>query len=443
MRRREADVIASEAKQSRATHSGLTGGVVALAAPVPLAVCFQAGGRTRIATITSASLILLTGLLFSPALAAIPAAVLFGILVAICVALFDRRSLRLLSDIIRNRPGLDRRHAWQSLSVVATVMLVTMLSSIVVGALAGFVLSCLIFIVGMSRPIVRRRYRGHDVFSKRVRSADDMAILMRTGPRRAVLELQGVLFFGNADDLSRVANEVLEDSDMILFDFRGISDMGVSGETILGTLVAKSRQHGKIVLFCNVPPSRLTGSPFAKGANAILPDLDSALEWMEEETLRTSAPGRPRGEPIPIASLDLAKDLTADELETLLPLLILRDFPTGKVICGEGEDADRMWILTKGSVSVRLRSDGQSDNRRIAGMAAGATVGEMALLEEGKRSATVVADEEVLSYELSRPALETILQTYPQTAVKLLNYFAREMVRRLRINHQELRTLTG
>ena len=423
--------------------SALAGGIVALPNPSALTTCFRAGGRTRMAAITSAVLFLLIGLFLSQALGAIPVVVLFAILVSIGIQLFDRWSFRLLGDVVRNRQGIDRRHAWQSLSVVAMVMLVTMLSSIVVGAVAGFVLSCLIFIVRMSRPIVRRHYRGNDVFSKRVRSEEDMAILLRSGRRRAVLELQGVLFFGNADDLSRVAKDVLEDSDMILFDCRGISDMDVSGETILGNLVSWSRQRGKVVLFCNVPANRITSWTFAKEANAILPDIDTALEWMEEKALDATAQARSRGRPIPIASIDLVKDLTADELDVLLPLLTRRDFPAGAVICSEGEEADRMWVLTKGSVSVRLHSTGEHESRRIDSMAAGTTVGEMALLTAGRRSATVVADEEVLSYELSRAALDTILQTYPQIAVKLLTYFAREMIRRLRINHQELRTLTG
>jgi len=259
----------------------------------------------------------------------------------------------------------------------------------------------------MSRPIVRRRYFGDQVFSKRVRSAHDMALLQASGARRVVLELQGVLFFGNADDLARVATEALESGDMILLDFRGITDMDVSGETVLANLASRSRSHGKIVLFCNVSPRRLASSTFAKSANAILPDLDSALEWMEEAALRAAAPARPRSETIPLAAIDLVKDLTADELAALEPLLVRREFPAGAVICSEGDDADRMWILTSGSASVRLRAAAPHATRRIASMGPGTTVGDMALLEGGRRSATVVADEEVFSYELSRAALET------------------------------------
>jgi CRP-like cAMP-binding protein len=96
-----------------------------------------------------------------------------------------------------------------------------------------------------------------------------------------------------------------------------------------------------------------------------------------------------------------------------------------------------MWILTRGTVSVWLKlADGR---RRIASLAAGTTVGEMALLQSGRRSATVSADEDVSCYELNRVTFEKILDTNPTIGLKLLKYFTREMARRLRLSHQDLR----
>jgi len=89
---------------------------------------------------------------------------------------------------------------------------------------------------------------------------------------------------------------------------------------------------------------------------------------------------------------------------------------------------------------VRLQAAARN-NRRIAGIAAGATVGEMALLEGGQRSATVVCDEGASSYELGVAAFETIMREHPQIARKLFTYFTRLLVQRVRLQQQELRTL--
>ena len=97
-----------------------------------------------------------------------------------------------------------------------------------------------------------------------------------------------------------------------------------------------------------------------------------------------------------------------------------------------------MWLLTKGTVSVWLKVE--NGRRRIASLAAGTTVGEMALLQESvQRSATVSANEGVSAYELSRTTFESILNKHPTIGLKLLKYFTREMARRLRLSDQDLR----
>src|SRR5271156_1729356 len=73
----------------------------------------------------------------------------------------------------------------------------------------------------------------------------------------------------------------------------------------------------------------------------------------------------------------------AAERSVLAPMLTPRQFPAQAVICAEGEEADRMWIIRKGSVSVLLGQANGTDARRIASMGAGTTVGEMAMLEGG------------------------------------------------------------
>jgi sulfate permease, SulP family len=129
----------------------------------------------------------------------------------------------------------------------------------------------------MSRPIIRRSYRGDEIFSKRIRSADDMQLLLRTGRDRAILELQGVLFFGNTDDLTQVVNETLKRSKVVLLDLRGMSDVDVSGTTILSNLIARAHQRGKLIAFCNLPIARLSSANFAEEAAGIFPDLDNRI----------------------------------------------------------------------------------------------------------------------------------------------------------------------
>lgn len=414
--------------------AALAGGIAALTAVVGINASFRAGGRTRVVGLTMSAVFLIIMVAFSPVLARIPVAVLSAILVLIGVQLFDPWTFRLAVDAVRGSRGGARRHALQDLLVVALVMIVSIGYSIIAGVGAGVALSCVIFIVNMSRPVVRRSYFGDEIFSKRVRSPDDMALLLRTARERVVLELQGVLFFGNADDLSNLVAGLLKASRMVLLDMRGVSEVDVSGINIIVQLLQRAESQGKTVLFCNLLPEGLNDSALKNAI--ILPDVDSGLEWMEEQTLRLSGT-RSSSEAIALDALDLTLEMSADELAVLTSKMTPRDFEAGEVLCREGEDADRMWVLTRGVVSVRLGAD--HGGRRIASLAAGTSVGEMALLEPAQRSATVVADEAVSSYELSRAAFDALLDTHPKVGLKLMKYLAREMVRRLRLSDRDLR----
>ncbi|HEY0442369.1 MAG TPA: SulP family inorganic anion transporter, partial [Xanthobacteraceae bacterium] len=396
----------------------LAGGIAATGSPPQMLVAYQAGGRTRICGLTSAILILALDLAFPSLLAAIPLAVLTAVLLAMGIALFDRWSLRLLRDALSRGAAPGRRRAWQNLGIVAVVMTVTASISLVLGVLAGIALSCLIFIIDMSRPIVRRCYHGDELFSRRFRPAAEMEVLRAGGRRRFVLELEGVLFFGNADDLSGKTKELLANGDMVLLDMRDISDVDISGATILSNIVTSCRLRGKTVLFCNVPEQ---GAALRGAVDApVFDDLDTALEWMEEEALRRAAGPRARAEALPLDRLDAVRGLLPDELAILAAHLVPREFAAGAALCREGDPADRMWILTRGSVSVRLQMAQGERDRRIASLAMGTIVGEIAFIEGGHRSATVVANEDVAALELDRAGFDTIRRDHPQVAVKLL-----------------------
>ena len=71
-----------------------------------------------------------------------------------------------------------------------------------------------------------------------MRPADDSALLLASGRKRAVLELQGVLFFGNADDIADRIVTLFDETDMITLDVHGITDIDISGAQVLHEIVA-------------------------------------------------------------------------------------------------------------------------------------------------------------------------------------------------------------
>jgi SulP family sulfate permease len=420
--------------------SAAVGGIAFSAASGQTRSVFREGGRTRVVPVTISLLIFLLIIGAPGLLAAIPVAAVSALLLQNTLQKIDMWSVRLFLRTLRSPPSPERRRAWFDLAVVATVMGVTLAISVLPGVLAGVVVACVVFIANMSRPIVRRRYSGDVVTSKRMRSAQDAAILRESGPRRVVLELHGVLFFGNADDLAETASQEFARADTIIVDCRGVTDVDVSGATILRNLFERSRRQRKRLILCNLPPAQLeTMRAVAEGDGecSIFPDLDSALEWTEERVLQGQGDNRTQAEAMLLERHDFAQGLDAGECIILAAHLVAREFAAGTILCAEGEPADRMWLLTRGSVSVRLSA--ARGTRRIASCAIGTTVGEMAFIQGATRSASVVADEDTACYELSRAAYDQILREHPAIASKLLTNLSLELARRLRRTSDELR----
>lgn len=96
-----------------------------------------------------------------------------------------------------------------------------------------------------------------------------------------------------------------------------------------------------------------------------------------------------------------------------------RCFPPGSVLVRQGDEGDRAWVVASGELEVMLTSpDGLT--RRLAVLGPGAVVGEMALIDDGARSATVRALTAVRATEISRDALRGLLRRGPPLTGYLL-----------------------
>ena len=112
-----------------------------------------------------------------------------------------------------------------------------------------------------------------------------------------------------------------------------------------------------------------------------------------------------------------------------------RTFHQGEVICAEGEPGTEIFFLVKGRVSIttspKLSSKGipSGKTRELTTLGPGDVFGEVALLDELPRSATVSALEEVEAIVFNQKNLYTHIGLYPELAVRLLKLLAQRMRR--------------
>ena len=91
---------------------------------------------------------------------------------------------------------------------------------------------------------------------------------------------------------------------------------------------------------------------------------------------------------------------------------------------------------------MQIRVHGQGDRKkRVASIGPGLSFGEMALLDGGKRSADIVADERVICYGLAVEQLQELAAEHPNIMITILSNLTREFSERLRHANEEISAL--
>ncbi|MEA3186192.1 MAG: family transcriptional regulator, cyclic receptor protein [Chthoniobacter sp.] len=131
-----------------------------------------------------------------------------------------------------------------------------------------------------------------------------------------------------------------------------------------------------------------------------------------------------------IRAMSLFAEFTDDELEGLLDLVDTITVPPDTCIVKQDERGDCMYVLTDGSAKVSHNRDGKKFE--LAVLEPGDFFGEIALVDEGPRSADVEALTPCSLMKIEHAALRAVAGVYPSAAFKLLIAVGRVMVARMR-----------
>ena len=124
------------------------------------------------------------------------------------------------------------------------------------------------------------------------------------------------------------------------------------------------------------------------------------------------------------------EDFSSDELDFFSRNVSLRYFPAQTVLFREGDIADYLFFIVEGMVDVRLES--AHSKRIIATFDRGCCVGEMSMVDDYPRSATIVVTKPSELLLLTRNRFVSICQKNPPVGVKFLHGLAKNLSMRLR-----------
>jgi CRP/FNR family cyclic AMP-dependent transcriptional regulator len=124
----------------------------------------------------------------------------------------------------------------------------------------------------------------------------------------------------------------------------------------------------------------------------------------------------------------LFERLEPEDLQRVAAVADERSFQPGTTIVREGEVGSELFVILEGRVRVaRVEADGSE--RQLTTYAAGDHFGELAVLLERPRVATVVADTEVRTLVIGGDGLTAILRERPEAAMAMLVTLAERISR--------------
>jgi CRP-like cAMP-binding protein len=96
----------------------------------------------------------------------------------------------------------------------------------------------------------------------------------------------------------------------------------------------------------------------------------------------------------------------------------LHELPAGQALFKEGDPGDVMYVLMSGAAEIVVRG------RVVETAERGAILGEMAMIDEGPRSASVVAKTDCKVLSINRRRFNFLIQQTPNVALHVMRVIA-------------------
>lgn len=249
--------------------SALFGGIPATGAIARTAANIKNGGRSPVAGMVHAVVLLLVLVLLMPYAALIPMPCIAAILFQVA---YNMSGWRTVVNVVKHSPKSD-------VAVLAATFLLTVIFDLVVAIAVGLSLACLLF---MKRMAEVAEVKEWDYVED---TGDDQGRLKPVPPYVMVYEFTGPLFFGAADKIPHIERDT--GKRVLILRMRSVPAMDITALNSLRRLCEECKSKGIFVVFSHVneqPMSVLRKSglyDWAKEENFAL-NIDAALERAEQ-----------------------------------------------------------------------------------------------------------------------------------------------------------------
>ena len=128
-----------------------------------------------------------------------------------------------------------------------------------------------------------------------------------------------------------------------------------------------------------------------------------------------------------LARVDLFAGLEKKDLQQLAAACRERTYSAGSKLIKQGDIGAGLYVITHGTVHITRETDPDKPELDLGTVGSGNVLGEMSLLDDLPRSASVTAVSDVTALLLPVWEFRTTLRSYPDIALRLLSTLSRRL----------------
>jgi tetratricopeptide (TPR) repeat protein len=226
---------------------------------------------------------------------------------------------------------------------------------------------------------------------------------------------------------------------------RPIDKTTVEAHHRLASMLAGAGRHDDARQLWNAVIGLWPGHPGAVEGMRLLPARGETTGAGEDEPPALALPGEGsdgeekasgpvvgvRGDFDVLRSLPIFSGLSLDELRAVHTLADRVTFAPGEVLIEQDQEGRALFVLASGRVVVEIAVAGK-EPREVATLGAGASLGEMAMVDQAPASARVTAVEETSAFRFPIERLDAHLKADPRAGYKVMRVLGRILSTRLR-----------
>jgi len=399
------------------------------------------GGNSYLSGVFQGIWSLLAIAVLTPFIAWVPTACLGALLIVIGYKMIDWQSFKLA----RSKDTL------LDFFVIVSVVLVANTLSLIAASGFGVAMAILLFLrEQIHSSNIRRISHGDQSFSKRLRTHEERAILIKQGAKTVVFELQGSLFFGTTDQLFLAIEPEIENAKYVVLDFYRVESLDFTAGHMIERIQKLLESKGAYLFLSRIPEQTVTGRDIktyvdhmglkSSKHTLIVDDISAGLEWIEDHVIEKSGLLHPPEHRLKLEDFELFAGLDPNEFNMVHHIAVEKHVKAGEVIFEENQIHSRLVLIAKGEVKIHLNASDKHP-RHISTLGRGQIFGEISFIDAQKHSAQTSASKDSDLIILEKDAFEGLCKDHPHLQALMIKQISKDLAARLRNKNEELRAL--